>query len=128
MLRTGILDMDLIIESAGQDAQEVPVVSPERSSNHLDEAYLFTQALGGNKRAFTFLVLPHLRLFTCGIHRILQDPDETRVVLKEALLHIHRELDHVQSHGKFPIWAYRICLDRALSFRRSRMRKEQGAT
>jgi len=87
------------------------------------EARLIAKALGGNREAFTALVTPRLGLFTYGIHRILQNADDTQAALQEALLKIHGELGMHSTQRKFTIWAYRVCLEQALQYRRFRTRR-----
>lgn len=88
-----------------------------------EEHRLIMETLSGREPAFAALVKPYLSLFTRGIQRILQDPQETRDTLQEALLRIHSELQGVQAKVKFRAWAYRLCLDEALLKRRANARR-----
>lgn len=89
----------------------------------LNESQLITQILAGDSAAFATLLRPHLRLFTHGIHRILQDAQDTQDALEEALLDIHTDLRSFGGSSKFSTWAYHICLNQALLLRLSRMRR-----
>lgn len=93
------------------------------ASEQHNEPYLIAETLGGNNEAFDALVRPRLGLFTHGIHRILQDACDTQDALREALLHIRSELSRFQGRMTFSTWAYRICLNQALSLRRTRWQK-----
>ena len=89
----------------------------------LNESQLISQILAGDSAAFAALLRPHLRLFTHGIHRILQDAQDTQDALEEALLDIHAQLPNFGGRSKFSTWAYHICLNEALLLRLSRMRR-----
>lgn len=89
----------------------------------LNESLLITHILAGDSAAFAALLRPHLRLFTHGIHRILQDAQDTQDALEEALLDIHAELPSFGGSSKFSTWAYHICLNQALQLRLARMRR-----
>ena len=93
--------------------------------NQADEAELIARALKGDGEAFSDLVKPYLGLFTAGIHRILQDPQDTQDALQEALLSLHTELHRFQGKSKFSTWAYRVCLNEALMLRLSRSRRRE---
>jgi RNA polymerase sigma-70 factor, ECF subfamily len=90
-----------------------------------NEACLIEKILAGDSAAFAALVQPYLPLFTFGIHRILQDDHDTQEALQEALLSIHSGLRELNLMTPFPTWAYRVCLNEALSLRRSRMRRKE---
>jgi len=90
-----------------------------------NEASLISQALEGDGEAFGTLVEPYMGLFYAGIHRILQDPQDSQDALQEALLSIHTELHRFQGMSKFSTWAYRICINEALMMRRSKLRKRE---
>ncbi len=106
MLNTGLLDPGPATEIRLPDAP--------------GEAHLIAEILAGNQAAFPALVQPYLRLFTSGIHRILLDDPQTQQVLAQALIAIRSRLPHGQGKPSFPTWSYRICLEEALSRRRSR--------
>ena len=84
-------------------------------------AILIEQALAGDGAAFAALVQPHLRLFTAGIQRILLNVQDTQDTLEKALWNIRTALPGLAESRQFPVWAYRICLNQALSRRRSRV-------
>ena len=63
--------------------------------NQAEESELIAKALKGDGDAFSDLVKPYLGLFTAGIHRILQDPQDTQDALQEALLSLHTALQPV---------------------------------
>lgn len=89
------------------------------------EHELIGRALSGDGDAFSQLVEPYLGLFYAGIHRILQDPQDSQDALQEALLSIHSELNRFQGKSKFSTWGYRVCINEALMLRRSRIRRRE---
>ena len=91
------------------------------------EIELITRSQKGDGDAFSSLVAPYLGLFYAGIHRILQDTLDAQDALQEALISIHTELSRFQGKSKFSTWAYRICINEALMFRRSRIRRREDA-
>lgn len=93
---------------------------------HSGASSLAARAMAGDDEAFAALVRPHLNLFTSGIHRILQDAQDTQEALQEALLDIHAELGRFHGKSSFCAWAYHICLDEALRVRRSRTRRREN--
>ena len=72
------------------------------------------------------LVAPHLGLFLNGILRILGNRADAQDALQNALLGIFQDLPAFQARSRFSTWAYRICINAALMFRRSngRFREE----
>jgi len=91
------------------------------------DAELIARALTGDGDSFSDLVRPHMGLFTAGIHRILQDAQDTQDALQEAMMAIHKALPRFRGDSRFSTWAYRICLNEALMMRRSRMRRREEA-
>jgi len=87
-----------------------------------DESHLIAMALAGDPWAFSRLVQPYLGLFAGGVHRILRNEQDTKLALQEAFISIHGLLKSPPPAGRFRAWAYRICLNEALTLRRSRMR------
>jgi RNA polymerase sigma-70 factor (ECF subfamily) len=88
----------------------------------MDEDQLIEQAAGGDSDAFGALVAPHLGLFYNGIQRILGNRSDAQDALQDALLGIFRDLPGFQRRSRFTSWAYSICLNAALMFRRSHAR------
>ena len=86
------------------------------------ELELIQRAAQGDSDAYGALVQPHLALFHNGIHRILGNTADTQDALQDALLSIHRDLPRFEGRSRFSSWGYRICLNAALMFRRSRVR------
>lgn len=89
------------------------------------EMELVLQATAGDPEAFRALVEPHLSMFQAGIYRILQDHQDTQDALQEALLTLFRQIRQFQGNSKFSTWAYRVCINEALMFRRSRIRRRE---
>jgi len=86
------------------------------------EAELLLRAAAGDSEAFEALVLPHLPLFHHGILRILGNTADAQDALQNALLAIYQDLAAFQARSRFSSWAYRICINAALMFRRSKAR------
>lgn len=91
------------------------------------ESELVARATAGDPEAYRELVEPHLSMFQAAIFRILRDPTDTQDVLQEALLALFRRLKQFQGNSKFSTWAYRVCINEALMFRRSRLRRREDA-
>ncbi|HJW71270.1 MAG TPA: sigma-70 family RNA polymerase sigma factor [Geothrix sp.] len=89
------------------------------------ELELIQRAARGDSDAYGALVQPHLALFHNGIHRILGNTADTQDALQDALLSIHRDLPRFEGRSRFSSWGYRICLNAALMFRRSRVRIQE---
>lgn len=98
------------------------IVRNGKRSDGSMEDLLASKAKVGEKEAFRALVQPHLRLFTGGIQRILQDEQQTQAVLKRALLSVFSSLNRNGESGRFTAWAYHICLAEALMTRRQSAR------
>ena len=110
------VEVDCLIEGS---LNEDTVSLPSPKSDHLRESDLFAGTRLGDSDAFARLVRPYLKLFTLGIHRVLQDDFDTQQALRKALYSIHMELQRTGS-SRFPTWAYRICLNEALMLRHFR--------
>lgn len=92
----------------------------------MDEQQLIQRAVTGDSDAFGALVSPHLGLFFNGILRILGNRADAQDALQDALLGIHQDLPTFQGRSRFTSWAYKVCINAALMFRRShaRLREE----
>lgn len=88
----------------------------------LSEIDLIQRAAQGDSDAFGALVQPHLALFHNGIHRILGNSSDSQDALQDALMSIHRDLPRFEGRSRFSSWGYKICVNAALMFRRSRVR------
>lgn len=88
----------------------------------LRERVLVLRAQVGDRAAFHELVdLYHERL-AYYIHRLVQDPHESRDILQQVWLDAFRTLAQLQSPGAFRVWLYRIAHDRAVNhLRRKRV-------
>jgi len=88
----------------------------------MDEANLIVRAAAGDSDAFGDLVSPHLGLFFNGILRILGNRADAQDALQDALLSIYKDLPTFQARSRFSSWAYKVCINAALMFRRSSAR------
>jgi RNA polymerase sigma-70 factor (ECF subfamily) len=88
----------------------------------MNEADLIVRAAAGDSDAFGALVSPHLGLFFNGILRILGNRADAQDALQEALLGIYEDLPSFQARSRFSSWAYKVCINAALMFRRSNAR------
>lgn len=91
----------------------------------LPETELLQRARSGDGEAFGLLVEPFIGMFYGGILRILGEPSDAQDALQEALLAIHSELHRFEGKSKFSTWAYRVCVNEALMFRRSKVRRRE---
>jgi DNA-directed RNA polymerase specialized sigma24 family protein len=98
-----------------------------RSTAVTNERQLIEQTLAGDNAAFGALVAPCLPLCRSGIHRILQDDQDTQDALTEALVHLRAELPSFTGKRKFSAWAYHHCLNEALLQRRSRAHRGEAS-
>lgn len=92
----------------------------------MQEEDLIQQAAAGDSDAFGALVGPHLGLFFNGIVRILGNRSDAQDALQNALLGIFQDLHSFQSRSRFSSWAYRVCINAALMFRRARPAQEES--
>ena len=83
---------------------------------------LIALAAQGDSDAFGLLVGPHLGLFANGIRRILGNAADTQDTLQNALLAMYQDLPAFQARSRFSSWAYKICINAALMFRRAKGR------
>jgi RNA polymerase sigma-70 factor (ECF subfamily) len=88
----------------------------------MTEEQLIQQASAGDSDAFGALVSPHLGLFFNGILRILGNRADAQDALQNALLGIFEDLPAFEARSRFSSWAYKICINAALMFRRSNAR------
>lgn len=84
---------------------------------------VFDNVLVDEQRGYDQLVEPHLGLFSRGIYRVLQNEAHSKEALNSALSKIRSRLAKGDGRSRFPLWAYRICLDEALRVRRHVMRQ-----
>lgn len=89
------------------------------------EQALLDRARAGDGDAFEQLVEPSMGMFYGGVLRILGEPADAQDALQEALLTIHTELHRFEGKSKFSTWAYRVCMNEALMFRRSKIRRRE---
>jgi RNA polymerase sigma-70 factor (ECF subfamily) len=88
---------------------------------------LLGKAAAGDSEAFGMLVEPHLGLFFSGINRILGNTADAQDALQNALLGMFQGLGAFQARSQFSSWAYRICINAALMFRRGSRRFREEA-
>jgi len=88
----------------------------------MTEEDLIEQAAAGDSDAFGALVSPYLGLFFNGILRILGNRADAQDALQNALLGIFQDLPGFQARSRFSSWAYKVCINAALMFRRSNAR------
>jgi len=88
----------------------------------MEETELIERAAAGDSDAFGLLVSPHLGLFFNGIMRILGNRADAQDALQNALLGIFEDLPGFQARSRFTSWAYKVCINAALMFRRSNAR------
>jgi RNA polymerase sigma-70 factor (ECF subfamily) len=93
----------------------------------MNESELIVQAAAGDSDAFGALVTPHLGLFFNGILRILGNRADAQDALQEALLGIFEDLPSFQARSRFSSWAYKVCINAALMFRRSSARLREDS-
>lgn len=91
----------------------------------LGDVELVRLAQGGDEEAFAQLVLRHTSLFHRVVQRILGDPGDTQDALQEALIAMHTQIRGFQGNSSFSTWGYRICVNKALMLRRSRIRRRE---
>jgi len=88
----------------------------------MDETELIAKAAAGDSDAFGELVAPHLGLFFNGIQRILGNRADAQDALQDGLVSIFEDLPSFQARSRFSSWAYKVCINAALMFRRSHVR------
>ena len=88
----------------------------------MSEEELIARAARGDSDAFGALVSPHLGLFFNGILRILGNRADAQDALQDALLAIFKDLPGFQARSRFSSWAYKVCINAALMFRRGNAR------
>jgi RNA polymerase sigma-70 factor (ECF subfamily) len=91
------------------------------------EPELIQRAQAGEAEAFGALVKPHLSLFYNSILRILGSKQDAEDALQEALILMHRDLPRFEGRSKFTSWAYSICVNAALTLRRTRVSRREEA-
>lgn len=82
-------------------------------------------AQGGDEDAFSQLVKRHMTLFYRVVNRILSDPGDTQDALQDALIAMHGQIRGFQGQSSFSTWGYRVCVNKALMLRRSRIRRRE---
>jgi RNA polymerase sigma-70 factor (ECF subfamily) len=85
----------------------------------MEEQALVERAAAGDSDAFGALVAPHLGLFFNGILRILGNRADAQDALQNALIGIFQDLPGFQGRSRFSSWAYKVCINSALMYRRS---------
>jgi len=93
----------------------------------MNEEELIARASAGDSDAFGTLVAPHLGLFFNGILRILGNRADAQDALQEALLGIYEDLPSFQARSRFSSWAYKVCINAALMFRRGNARVREDS-
>lgn len=91
----------------------------------VQEPELVRLAQAGDEDAFGQLVTRNLSLFHRVVQRILGDPGDTQDALQDALIAMHAQIRSFQGQSRFSTWGYRICVNKALMLRRSRIRRRE---
>ena len=78
--------------------------------------FLVLRAQVGDRAAFHELVALYQERLTYYVHRMVQDPDQSRDILQQTWLDVFRTLGKLQSPAAFRVWLYRITHDRVVTY------------
>lgn len=99
-------------------------VGPEAGPS---DAELAVRARSGDVAAFDRLVERHLRRAYALAYRVLGHREDAEDVVQEAFVRAYANLHRYDGRRPFAPWFYRILLNRALNWRRSRQRRRTEA-
>jgi len=99
-------------------------VGPEAGPS---DAELAVRARAGDLAAFDRLVERHLRRAYALAYWVLGDREDAEDVVQEAFVRAYTNLHRYDGRRPFAPWFYRILLNRALNWRRSRQRRRTEA-
>ncbi len=95
-----------------------------------DDTKLIADCLAGQTAAFGELVARYQDRLYNTVLRLVDQPEDARDVVQEALLHAYQSLNSFKGDARFFTWLYRIAINTAISARRRRrlvLRLQSGA-
>ncbi|GAA4245110.1 sigma-70 family RNA polymerase sigma factor [Dactylosporangium darangshiense] len=95
-----------------------------RAASYTDapDSSLIAWSRAGDTRAFDALARRHERSVHLMCLRFAGDPDEARDLLQEVLVKVWRSLERFDGRSALQTWMYRIVVNTAIDFSRSRRR------
>lgn len=94
----------------------IDLTDVEDDLQRLRERVLVLRAQVGDRAAFHELVALYQERLTYYVHRMVQDPDQSRDILQQTWLDVFRTLGKLQSPAAFRVWLYRITHDRVVTY------------
>lgn len=94
----------------------IDLTDVEDDPQRLRERVLVLRAQVGDRGAFHELVALYQERLTYYVHRMVQDPDQSRDILQQTWLDVFRTLGKLQSPAAFRVWLYRITHDRVVTY------------
>jgi RNA polymerase sigma-70 factor, ECF subfamily len=89
----------------------------------LQDTLLVERVLHGDAEAYGDLVARHMRRAFSVAYRILEHREDAEDVVQDAFIRALERLDTLDRGRPFRAWYYRIVVNQALNFRRSRTRR-----
>ena len=108
--------MDGISQRIAAERPGIDLTDVEDDPQRLRERVLVLRAQVGDRAAFHELVALYQERLTYYVHRMVQDPDQSRDILQQTWLDVFRTLGKLQSPAAFRVWLYRITHDRVVTY------------
>ena len=91
-----------------------------------EDAAAVALARDGDSEAFRSLVERHSRLVFLVAYRMTGNEADAEDVVQETFLRAHRQLGRFESRANFGTWVYRIAVNCAIDYMRSRPKRESA--
>jgi RNA polymerase sigma-70 factor, ECF subfamily len=89
----------------------------------VQDALLVERVLRGDAEAYGDLVARHMRRAFSVAYRVLEHREDAEDVVQDAFIRALERIDTLDRSRPFRAWFYRIVVNQALNFRRSRTRR-----
>ncbi len=91
----------------------------------MSDAELVQQVLNGNEHAFRFLVATHQRLVLHIVGRIIRQQEDLEDVCQEVFMKVFRKIKNFRGDSKLSTWIATIAYNTAITYIRSKNRKNE---
>ena len=96
-------------------------MQPQRDDHHQDEENrMIAQALGGDQRAYTYLMDKHRSAIFHVINRIVRNDEAARDLVQETFMKAFSSLASYRSEYRFSTWLYKIAANSSIDFLRKK--------
>jgi RNA polymerase sigma-70 factor (ECF subfamily) len=94
----------------------------------MENQTIIQAARNGDKKALTSLLIDHRNLIASVVCRCVYDEESRRDVVQDIVYKVIKQFNSYNGSCKFSTWLYRIAMNEAIDFNRSKLRSKKRYT